>query len=154
MGIFGRDERSPGSRSSSQASSSGRSHAGSAAHASGSTVIARGNRVEGSISGAADIQVDGELQGSIDGSGVVRVAPEGRVEGTLAGRVVMVAGTVRGDISAAETAELESSAKVFGNITAPRIRIADGASFDGQVFMKEATAKAAPPPSSAKREPS
>ena len=154
MGIFGRDERSPGSRSSTLTTSGARSHAGAAAHASGSTVIARGNRVEGSISGAADIQVDGELQGSIDGSGVVRVAPEGRVEGTLAGRVVMVAGTVRGDISAAETAELESSAKVFGNITAPRIRIADGASFDGQVFMKEATAKAAPPPSSAKREPS
>jgi len=154
MGIFGRDERSPGSRSSTQTTSSARSHAGPAAHVGGSTVIARGNRVEGSISGAADIQVDGELKGTIDGSGVVRVAPEGRVEGTLAGRVVMVAGTVRGDISAAETAELESSAKVFGNITAPRIRIADGASFDGQVFMKEATAKAAPPSSSAKREPS
>lgn len=154
MGIFGRDERSPGSRSSTQATNGGRSHAGSAAHAGGSTVIARGNRIEGALSGSADIQVEGELQGSIEGSGLVRVAEEGRVEGTLAGRVVVVAGTVRGDIAAAETAELESSAKVYGNITAPRIRIADGASFDGQVFMKEATAKAAPPIASAKREPS
>jgi cytoskeletal protein CcmA (bactofilin family) len=154
MGIFGRDERSPGSKSSNQVSSAGRPHAGSAARAGGSTVIARGNRIEGAISGSSDIQVEGELQGSIDGSGVVRIAPEGRVEGTLAGRVVVVAGTVRGDIAAAETAELESSAKVYGNITAPRIRIADGASFDGQVFMKEATAKAAPPVSPAKPETS
>jgi len=115
-------------------------------------VIARGNRIEGTISGSSDIQVDGDLQGSINGSGVVRVAAQGRVEGTVGGRVVVVAGVVRGDIAAAETVELESSAKVTGNITAPRIRIADGASFDGQVFMKEAASKAAPAASSARRE--
>ncbi len=152
MGIFGRDERTSSSKASIQASTGGRSQAGSAG-LGGSTVIARGNRIEGTISGSSDIQVDGDLQGSIDGSGVVRVAPQGRVEGTVAGRVVVVAGTVRGDIAAAETAELESSARVTGNITAPRIRIADGASFDGQVFMKEATAKVPPPASSARREP-
>jgi cytoskeletal protein CcmA (bactofilin family) len=152
MGIFGRDEHSSGRRSFTQTASAGRSHAGTSA-GGGSTVIARGNRIDGSISGSADIQVEGELQGSIDGSGLVRVAAEGRVEGTLAGRVVVVAGTVRGDIAAAETAELESSAKVFGNITAPRIRIADGASFDGQVFMKQAAAKVEPKTPTEKREP-
>jgi len=153
MGIFGRDEHPTSSKTSTQASAGGRSHGASAAHPGGSTVIARGNRIEGTISGSSDIQVDGELQGSIGGSGVVRVAPQGRVEGTVAGRVVVVAGTVRGDIEAAETAELESSAKVTGNITAPRIRIADGASFDGQVFMKEAAAKPVPPVSSVRRDP-
>ncbi|HOC41972.1 MAG TPA: polymer-forming cytoskeletal protein [Thermoanaerobaculales bacterium] len=153
MGIFGRDEHPTSSKTSAQGSAGGRSHGPSAAQPGGSTVIARGNRIEGTISGSSDIQVDGELQGSIEGSGVVRVAPQGRVEGTVAGRVVVVAGTVRGDISAAETAELESSAKVTGNITAPRIRIADGASFDGQVLMKEAATKAHPPASTARREP-
>jgi len=152
MGIFGRDEHSSSSKSSSHASTGGRSHAGSAGLAGGLTVIARGNRIEGTITGSSDIEVDGELLGSIDGSGVVRVAAQGRVEGTVSGRVVVVAGAVRGDIAAAETAELESSAKVTGNITAPRIRIADGASFDGQVFMKEATSKAASTASSATRE--
>jgi cytoskeletal protein CcmA (bactofilin family) len=152
MGIFGRDEHPSPGKISTHAPTGGRSHSASAGLPGGSTVIARGNRIEGTISGSSDIQVDGDLQGSIDGSGVVRVAAQGRVEGTVGGRVVVVAGVVRGDIGAAETVELESSAKVTGNITAPRIRIADGASFDGQVFMKEAASKAAPAASSARRE--
>jgi cytoskeletal protein CcmA (bactofilin family) len=152
MGIFGRDERSSPGKTSSHAALGGRSHGGPAGLTGGSTVIARGNRIEGTISGSSDIQVDGDLQGSIDGSGVVRVAAQGRVEGTVAGRVVVVAGTVRGDIAAVETVELESSAKVSGDITAPRIRIADGASFDGQVVMKEAASKSAPAAPSARRE--
>jgi cytoskeletal protein CcmA (bactofilin family) len=152
MGIFGRDEHSGSGKGASHAPAGGRSQAGPAGLAGGSTVIARGNRIEGTITGSSDIQVDGELQGEINGSGVVRVAGQGRVEGTVSGRVVVVAGAVLGDITAAETAELESSAKVTGNITAPRIRIADGASFDGQVFMKQAAAKVTPAASSARRE--
>jgi len=152
MGIFGRDEHTSSAKGSTHPPAGGRSQAGSAGLAGGSTVIASGNRVEGTLTGSSDIQIDGELHGEINASGVVRVAGPGRVEGTVSGRVVVVAGAVRGDITAAETAELESSAKVTGNITAPRIRIADGASFDGQVLMKQAAAKVAPAASSARRE--
>ena len=64
------------------------------------------------------------------------VAPRGRVDATVHGRVVMVAGRVIGDITADEKIELEPTAQVDGDITAPRILIRDGATFRGKVNMK------------------
>jgi cytoskeletal protein CcmA (bactofilin family) len=64
------------------------------------------------------------------------VAARGRVDATVHGRVVMVAGRVIGDITADEKIELEPTAEVDGDITAPRILIRDGATFRGKVNMK------------------
>jgi len=50
---------------------------------------------------------------------------------------VAIAGTVVGDVTADEKIELEPTARVEGNITAPRILIRDGATFKGQVNMKD-----------------
>jgi cytoskeletal protein CcmA (bactofilin family) len=139
MGIFGRDDRTTPSKPSVQPA---KDRPQTPPHGSeGTTVIARGNRIDGTISGSGDIQIDGELEGSVDGTGTVRVAPQGRVEGTLKARVVMIAGAVRGDTVATEAAQLASSAKVEGNITSPRIQIAEGARFDGQVLMKDVSGK-------------
>ncbi len=135
MGIFGRDERNSQSKPEA-ATPSGRQQAAGQTASGGNTVIARGNRIEGTISGSSDIQIEGELKGVVDGTGHLRVASQGLVEGNLAARTVVVAGTVRGDILAGETIQLETSATVEGNITAPRIRIADGATFEGKVHMK------------------
>jgi hypothetical protein len=64
-------------------------------------------------------------------------APSGLVEGKIAARSIIVAGRVIGDLLAAERIELGSSCTMEGNITAPRIQIHDGATFDGQVLMKK-----------------
>ena len=79
---------------------------------------------------------EGELAGTVETSGHLMVAESGKVDANLHGRNITVAGSVAGDIAADERIELEPSAKVQGNITAPRILIKDGATFEGQVFMK------------------
>lgn len=135
MGIFGRDERSPQSKPAA-ATPSGRQQTAGQPPQAGNSVIARGNRVEGTISGSSDIEIQGEFKGTVDGTGHLRVAAQGVVDGNLAARTVVVSGTVQGDILAGETIQLETSATVEGNITAPRIRIADGATFEGKVHMK------------------
>ena len=135
MGIFGRDERSPQATPDPPASS-GRQRTTNQPADAGCSIVAGSNRFEGTISGSGDIEIEGELKGTVDGTGRLRVATGGSVEGNLAARTVVVAGAVRGDILAGETIELEASASVEGNITAPRIRIADGASLEGKVHMK------------------
>jgi cytoskeletal protein CcmA (bactofilin family) len=110
MGIFGRDDRNSPTRPPAQAPKP-RPQTPPAQSVEGSTMIARGNRFDGTISGSGDIQIDGELQGTVDGTGTVRVTPQGRVDGTVKARVVMVAGTVRGDIVASESTQLDSSAR-------------------------------------------
>jgi len=99
-------------------------------------MIAASILVEGTLSGSGQILVDGSVRGSIEGRDEVMIAPRGRVDATVHGRVVMVAGRVIGDITADEKIELEPTAQVDGDITAPRILIRDGATFRGKVNMK------------------
>ncbi len=135
MGIFGRDERTTQKPAASAAPT--RPQPTPAGAATATTVISRGNRIEGTISGSGDVRVEGELEGAVDGTGSLRIEAEGTVTGTLAARTVVVAGTVRGDVTAGDAIQLEASAVVEGNITAPRIQIAEGASFDGKISMKQ-----------------
>jgi cytoskeletal protein CcmA (bactofilin family) len=135
MGIFGRDDRNKQPRPV-PSSSAKRQPAAAQPQGAGITVIAADSVIEGTISGAGDIQIEGELRGKVDSTGAVRVASQGKVAGSLAARTVVVAGSVHGDILAGETIELDVSSTVEGDMTAPRIRVAEGATFDGQVHMK------------------
>jgi cytoskeletal protein CcmA (bactofilin family) len=134
MGIFGRDEESPQAKSSQPP---GKDEAKRAPQSTGGTVIARPTTIEGRVFGTGEMLVDGAVKGTIEGSAKIRIARDGIVEASVHGRTVSVAGKVTGDISADERIELEPTASVNGNITAPRILIQDGASFDGQVNMKD-----------------
>jgi cytoskeletal protein CcmA (bactofilin family) len=145
MGLFGREDRTEESKPMTSESPV-RPQPGASPTAANITVIARPNRLEGSIVGSGDVRVEGQVKGEVDTSGQLLVAENGLVEGKISARTVNVSGGVVGDISAAERIELNASAKVEGNITAPRILINDGATFDGQVLMKDPDKRAAEGP--------
>jgi cytoskeletal protein CcmA (bactofilin family) len=151
MGIFGRDEDSPDQQSP-QPTARPDSSIITPTNAD-QTVIARPSIIEGQISGSGEIIVNGLVKGKIDAGGTVRIAEQGRVEASIHAKIVGVAGTVAGDISADEKIELESSARVDGNITAPRILINDGASFKGQVNMETPERRPSVRTSSARKDP-
>ena len=54
-------------------------------------------------------------------------------------RTIVVDGTVEGDLYALESISIRPTARVLGNLMAPRVAIADGASFNGKVDMASAT---------------
>ncbi len=139
MGLFAREDRSTDSRPPSQPATP--RSAPSAAAQSGITVVAATCHVEGVLSGSGDLLIEGRLSGEIAGTAAVTVAEGGSVEAMVHGRTVIIAGRVRGDVSASDKIELAPSADVEGNITAPRILIREGATFEGQVFMKQPEAK-------------
>lgn len=136
MGLFGRDDkpaRAPGS----PAPKAARTEPGQGAPGDAErTVIAPSMRIEGTLSCTGEVLVNGRVLGTIEGSGMVRVAPRGEVSAAIHGRAVSIAGSVKGDITADERIELEPTARVEGDITAPRILIKDGATFRGQVNMR------------------
>jgi len=135
MGIFGRDEANPDQQPTRSAVPP--STTPTPSEATDRTVIARPTKIEGRLSGPGEIIVNGSVSGTIEATGTVKVAGQGKVEATVHGKIVSIAGAVTGDITADERIELEPSAHVDGNITAPRILIKDGATFRGQVNMKE-----------------
>jgi cytoskeletal protein CcmA (bactofilin family) len=133
MGLFGRDDRSPHDERTTTPARAPQPPSGRAAH----TIIGSDNRLEGTVYGAGDVHVEGKIEGAVDTSGNVLVLEIGTVSGSVSARAVTVSGTVTGDVSASERIELKPSARVEGNMTAARILINDGATFDGQVFMRE-----------------
>jgi cytoskeletal protein CcmA (bactofilin family) len=151
MGIFGRDETNPDQQPVQTALRS--SATPTTLEAADRTVIARPSKIEGRISGSGEIVVNGLVNGTIEATGMVKVAEQGRVEATIHGKIVSIAGAVTGDITADERIELEPSAQVEGNITAPRILIKDGANFRGQVNMREPERRPPLRTSSARKEP-
>ena len=99
------------------------------------TILGSGARFVGDLSGDEDIIVNGHFEGKIRVERSVTVGTGGQLDGDIAARSVVVGGTVRGQITANEKAELLESAIVEGSVQAPKIVIAEGAQLEGNVAM-------------------
>ena len=101
--------------------------------------IGPGIRIEGKITGDADLRIEGRFEGSVElRLHAVTVGPEGNVHTTIVSRSVTVEGTVRGDITAEDRIVLLASADVVGDLRAPRVLLEDGARFRGGVDFGDA----------------
>lgn len=104
--------------------------------------IGRSISIKGEVRGEEDLLIQGRVDGSVDLKlNSVTVGSEGRVKANIIGRVVTVEGEVEGDLHAEEQVILTSTARVQGDLAAPRIVLENGATFRGLVDMREAPQK-------------
>jgi cytoskeletal protein CcmA (bactofilin family) len=96
-------------------------------------------RFKGELRADEDFVLQGRVDGSIHHSQNLTIGTDGVVKGDSRAATIVVDGTVEGDLYALESISLRATAKVQGNLLAPRIAIADGASFNGKVDMASAT---------------
>lgn len=105
----------------------------------GQAVIGGSIRIRGEVAGDEDLVIEGRVDGSVDlDQNAVTVGPDGDVTADITGRVITVEGHVEGDLTADEKIVLRSSARVEGDIRAPRVVLEDGARFRGGVQMGDA----------------
>jgi cytoskeletal protein CcmA (bactofilin family) len=100
------------------------------------THIAPGTRIKGEVNGSTELLVEGEVEGEIRVDAPVIIGGEGVVQGPITAHVVRVGGRVFGNVFATERVEVAPSGTLEGDIQSPRITIAEGAFFKGQVEMK------------------
>ena len=93
---------------------------------------------DGTITGNEPVTIEGVVHGKIDLQSSLLIGTKGRVEATVHAKNVTIEGKLTGDVSADERVELVASATVDGNIRAPKIIVADGAKFRGNVDMGSA----------------
>jgi cytoskeletal protein CcmA (bactofilin family) len=101
----------------------------------GATVVGPGIRISGRVTGEEDLHVEGRIDGAIQLSDTLFVAPGGIVAAEVEAHNVVVSGVIVGNVTARDCVTLHSGAKLVGDITAPRLVIADGAAFKGNVRM-------------------
>jgi cytoskeletal protein CcmA (bactofilin family) len=108
---------------------------GNAPAQAGGTYIGANVVIEGTITGSEPIVIEGTVRGSVNLAADVLVGTKARIEATVHARNVTVEGKLTGDISADDRVELVAGATVDGNIKAPKIVVAEGAKFRGNVDM-------------------
>lgn len=104
----------------------------------GRAAIGRSIHIRGEVTGEEDLVIQGRVEGTIRlDNHKVTIGPDGDVEASITGRVVVVEGKVLGNIRSEEQVVLRATARVQGDITSPRLVLEDGARFRGGVDMGE-----------------
>jgi len=101
----------------------------------GQTVIGSTIVIDGEVSGDEDLVIEGTVKGKLSLRQGLYVESSGVIEADVETARMEVSGQVTGNIAASEKVELKADCRVVGDIRAPRILIADGAVFRGNVDM-------------------
>jgi cytoskeletal protein CcmA (bactofilin family) len=99
------------------------------------TVIGSSIVIDGEISGEEDLVIQGTVKGKIQLRESLYVEGSGVLEADIDVQNADISGQVTGNVTASDKVELKTQCRVIGDIKAPRILIADGASFKGNVDM-------------------
>jgi cytoskeletal protein CcmA (bactofilin family) len=99
------------------------------------TVIGSSIVIDGEISGEEPLTILGTVKGKVAMAQNVVIESGATVEADVEGQIVTVSGRLTGNVNAHEKLELRPESKMVGNAKAPRIVVADGASFKGNVDM-------------------
>jgi len=94
--------------------------------------------IDGNVTGSEPVLIEGTVKGTIRLTGELRIGTKARIESKVHAKTVTVEGRVTGDVTADERVELVAGCTVDGNLKAPKIVVAEGARFRGNVDMGSA----------------
>ena len=94
-----------------------------------------GSEIEGRYTCTGTVMLDARLRGEINARDTLIVGEHGMVEATIRAANVVVRGAIMGNVTASESIELKGTARVTGDLEAPRIVIEPGAVLDGRCRM-------------------
>jgi cytoskeletal protein CcmA (bactofilin family) len=95
--------------------------------------LGTGDSLEGKLTYAGSINVQGRVEGELRIGGNVDVANGATVKALVEGSSVTVRGDLEGPVTAREKVLLGKSGKLNGDLTATRLQVEDGASINGHI---------------------
>ena len=103
-----------------------------------STLVGEDTSVHGDIQFSGGCHVDGYVKGNVrslsDENSMLSVAEGGCIEGNVEVATLLLSGTVKGDVNAAERVELSETARVVGNVRYNLLEMAIGAEVNGKLI--------------------
>lgn len=113
------------------------------------TIIGPDTQIKGEMSFNSTAKLMGTFEGKITAKGELQVAEGATCKATVDAGKVMVDGVVEGDVTASERVQLNSKARMKGDLVALRLVVAEGAAFTGHVSVgPDARKPGAPTPGS------
>jgi cytoskeletal protein CcmA (bactofilin family) len=99
------------------------------------TFFSAGTKIEGTLELDGEVKLEGQIKGKVSGTGLIIVGEHANLQADVFAPSILVHGVVRGEIHATDRLELHRTARVKGMIQAARIRIDEGAAFEGECRM-------------------
>jgi cytoskeletal protein CcmA (bactofilin family) len=99
------------------------------------TLLGRGSEFEGKLTFEGTVRVDGKVSGEIFSDDVLIVGEGALVHAEIEIGLIIVQGTVEGNIRARRGVELHAPGRVVGDITTPVLQIEKGVIFQGRAHM-------------------
>ncbi|HEU4926218.1 MAG TPA: polymer-forming cytoskeletal protein [Vicinamibacterales bacterium] len=98
--------------------------------------------IKGELKAHEDVVIAGRVEGSINVTGHLVVVEAGaHVVGDITATGIVVSGAVHGSLLAEERIQAQVGADLQGDISAPRIAVADGAVVNGRIETATAAAR-------------
>jgi cytoskeletal protein CcmA (bactofilin family) len=102
------------------------------------TLVSAGTEIQGDIRFTGELIIEGQLAGNIvaddDSDAVLRIADNGKVDGNISVPVVVVNGSVNGDVRASKQLELGARARVSGTVYYQLLEMVMGARVNGSLI--------------------
>jgi cytoskeletal protein CcmA (bactofilin family) len=96
----------------------------------GSTVT-----INGEFKSEEDVSIQGTVKGRIETTADLFVEEGGTVAAEIATRNIDVHGTVVGNVTASDRFQVHAGGSITGDVRAPRVVLADGGKFKGNIDM-------------------
>lgn len=103
------------------------------------TVIGAGIRLKGELQGDGTLTMLGHFEGDIVLNGALHVGPDARVDANITAASIVIAGVVRGNLSANAQVEILPTGSLTGTVKSGSFAAADGATVKGEVWIERSS---------------
>ena len=95
--------------------------------------------IKGDLIASEDLTLYGKMEGSItlNGGHTLTIGRHADIRAAIDAKAVVIQGTVIGNVTAQEKVEIQTTGSLSGDVSSPRLAIADGASIRGKVHVEQ-----------------
>jgi len=111
--------------------------------------IGKSISIKGDLTGNEDMVIEGKVEGKVDlPNNQLTIGANGTVQAEVTAKGIVVVGRVAGNIHGIERVEIQGTGIVEGDVSAPRLIVAEGAVVNGAIKMTKSAGAAAATPGS------
>ena len=100
-------------------------------------IVEEGCRFEGNLSFNGVVRIAGVVTGSIFSNDTLIVSEAATINADINANIILISGTVKGNIKATSRVEIRKPARFEGTITSPSLIVEEGVIFHGITKMKD-----------------
>ena len=105
------------------------------------TLVGEGSVIEGNITGDNSILINGTVTGDVTTQSTIRVGRSGVIKGNVKANSAILSGIIEGDLDVLDSTVLGPHSRLKGDLKTTRLKIEEGATFEGRCVMLDRKAE-------------